>query len=101
MSSFLLELSGLQAPANATLDAYVEDGHKQPELGWSNVAIASGFILVNGSFFERLKNVPHVIKKIYIRLGIMSVLLGLKLEKSLIIASIRCLVQLTIMVKEA
>ncbi|KAI9246611.1 UPF0014 family [Sporodiniella umbellata] len=47
-----------------------------PELTWVNVAIASSFILVNGGI---------------------SVLLGLKLEKSLIIAAVRCLVQLTIM----
>ncbi|KAG2218764.1 hypothetical protein INT45_012984 [Circinella minor] len=75
-NSFLLEMSGLQTPANITLGTYAEDGHTQPTLDWRNVAVASGFILVN---------------------GIMSIMLGLKLEKSLIIASIRCLVQLTIM----
>ncbi|KAI8890420.1 hypothetical protein K501DRAFT_236681 [Backusella circina FSU 941] len=50
--------------------------HEAPTLTWINVAIASLFILVNGGI---------------------SVLLGLQLEKSLIIAAIRCLVQLTIM----
>ncbi|KAJ8652788.1 hypothetical protein O0I10_011594 [Lichtheimia ornata] len=75
MTSFLLELTGLQA-SNTTSTEEVHDYGKQPELGWQNVAIASTFILIN---------------------GIMSLLLGLKLEKSLIIAAIRCLVQLTIM----
>ncbi|KAG0757791.1 hypothetical protein G6F60_008046 [Rhizopus arrhizus] len=47
-----------------------------PDLTWVNVAIASSFILVNGAI---------------------SVVLGLKLEKTLIIAALRCLIQLTIM----
>ncbi|CAO3685444.1 unnamed protein product [Rhizopus stolonifer] len=46
------------------------------QLTWVNVAVASSFILVN---------------------GVISVALGLKLEKTLIIAAIRCLFQLTIM----
>ncbi|ORY94708.1 hypothetical protein BCR43DRAFT_494468 [Syncephalastrum racemosum] len=72
-SSFLLAMTGLQPRGEG-------DGNggnsATPELGWENVAVASGFIVVN---------------------GIMSLVLGLKLEASLIIASVRCLVQLTIM----
>ncbi|KAI8387516.1 hypothetical protein BD560DRAFT_382753 [Blakeslea trispora] len=47
-----------------------------PTLSWVNVAIASSFILINGGI---------------------SLVLGLKLEKTLIIAAIRCLIQLTLM----
>ena len=41
-------MSGLQTPGNVTLGTYAEDGHTQPTLDWRNVAVASGFILVNG-----------------------------------------------------
>lgn len=47
-----------------------------PDLGWHNVGIASLFILVN---------------------MIISLYLGLRLEKSLLTSSIRCVVQLTVM----
>ncbi|KAI8390087.1 UPF0014 family [Blakeslea trispora] len=47
-----------------------------PDLSWINVGIASLFICVN---------------------GIISLSLGLKLEKSLLTSSIRCIIQLTIM----
>lgn len=47
MTSFLLELTGLQA-SNTTSTEEVHDYGKQPELGWQNVAIASTFILING-----------------------------------------------------
>ncbi|KAI8363822.1 hypothetical protein EDC96DRAFT_511846 [Choanephora cucurbitarum] len=47
-----------------------------PTLSWINVAIASSFILINGGI---------------------SLVLGLKLEKTLIVAAVRCLIQLTIM----
>lgn len=47
MTSFLLELTGLQA-TNTTSTEEVHDYGKQPELGWQNVAIASTFILING-----------------------------------------------------
>ncbi|EIE82040.1 hypothetical protein RO3G_06745 [Rhizopus delemar RA 99-880] len=62
--------------ANTTL--LLEDKGRSgvPDLTWVNVAIASSFILVNGAI---------------------SVVLGLKLEKTLIIAALRCLIQLTIM----
>ncbi|CAO3698985.1 unnamed protein product [Rhizopus stolonifer] len=63
--------------ANQTLSLLEAPNHSgTPELTWVNVAIASSFILVNGGI---------------------SVLLGLKLEKTLIVAALRCLVQLTIM----
>lgn len=48
MTSYLLELTGLQASTNATSTEQVHDYEKQPELGWQNVAIASTFILING-----------------------------------------------------
>ncbi|KAI8385046.1 uncharacterized protein BYT42DRAFT_564494 [Radiomyces spectabilis] len=57
----------------------LEGGDSQnpmPNLHWWNVGVAASFILIN---------------------GLMSVTLGLKLEKSLFVSSVRCLVQLTIM----
>ncbi|KAI8973807.1 UPF0014 family [Mycotypha africana] len=51
-------------------------GSTLPDLSWINVGIASTFILIN---------------------GIISLSLGLKLEKSLLTSSIRCIVQLTFM----
>ncbi|KAI9246324.1 UPF0014 family [Helicostylum pulchrum] len=50
--------------------------NKVPDLSWVNVAIAASFLIVN---------------------GIISKGLGLKLERSLLTSSIRCIVQLTIM----
>ncbi|KAI8979312.1 hypothetical protein BDF20DRAFT_868844 [Mycotypha africana] len=50
--------------------------HPAPTLSWVNVAVASSFILVN---------------------CLISFALGLQLEKTLVIAAIRCLVQLTLM----
>ncbi|KAI9262075.1 UPF0014 family [Sporodiniella umbellata] len=52
---------------------FKENGYK---LSWVNVAVASSFILINGAISKSL---------------------GLKLEKTLIIAAIRCIIQLTIM----
>ncbi|KAI9277649.1 UPF0014 family [Sporodiniella umbellata] len=54
----------------------LSESEKLPDLTWYNVGIASLFILVN---------------------GLISFCLGLKLEKSLLTSSIRCVVQLTIM----
>ncbi|KAL0073129.1 hypothetical protein F4703DRAFT_1899754 [Phycomyces blakesleeanus] len=71
-TSLLLELTGLAA--NGTLADAPEK--VTPSLTWVNVAFASSFILIN---------------------GLISILLGLRLEKSLIISAIRCLIQLTIM----
>ncbi|KAI9357491.1 hypothetical protein BD770DRAFT_427727 [Pilaira anomala] len=72
MDSTLFELV-----ANVTQPTEQESGHSSaPPLTWVNVAIASSFILVNGGI---------------------SLALGLQLEKSLIIAAIRCLIQLTLM----
>ncbi|CAO3599270.1 unnamed protein product [Absidia cylindrospora] len=51
-------------------------GETYPELTWLNVAIASGFLLVNAFISTRL---------------------GLQLTKPLLIAAVRCIVQLTIM----
>lgn len=61
--------------ANIT-SAVEEEPKPVPTLTWVNVAIASSFILIN---------------------GLISLVLGLQLEKTLIIAAVRCLVQLTIM----
>ncbi|ORE20760.1 UPF0014-domain-containing protein [Rhizopus microsporus] len=59
------------------LRLFSDDPNSQlPDLSWYNVAIASSFLVVN---------------------GIISLSLGLKLEKSLLTSSIRCIIQLTIM----
>ncbi|GAA5795287.1 hypothetical protein HPULCUR_000642 [Helicostylum pulchrum] len=72
MDKVLLELA-----TNITVSAEQPPGHSSaPPLTWVNVAIASSFILVNGGI---------------------SMVLGLQLEKTLIIAAIRCLIQLTLM----
>ncbi|KAI7904732.1 UPF0014 family [Cokeromyces recurvatus] len=61
---------------NTVYKLLAEGENNVPNLSWWNVAIASLFLFVNGfiSFF-----------------------LGLKLEKSLLTSSIRCIIQLTIM----
>ncbi|KAG2212352.1 hypothetical protein INT47_001713, partial [Mucor saturninus] len=59
-----------------TTQQFLIQENKVPDLSWKNVAIAAGFLVVN---------------------GIISMGLGLKLEKSLLTSSIRCIVQLTIM----
>ncbi|KAI8388735.1 uncharacterized protein BYT42DRAFT_245001 [Radiomyces spectabilis] len=74
-TSYLLHISNLIANGTTTISEQ-KPGGQVPELSWVNIAAASGFILIN---------------------GVISLLLGLKLEKSLFIAAIRCLVQLTIM----
>ncbi|KAI9472416.1 MAG: hypothetical protein EXX96DRAFT_489590 [Benjaminiella poitrasii] len=61
---------------NSTIAKDSSDHQAAPTLSWVNVAIASTFILINGGI---------------------SVVLGLKLEKTLIIAALRCLIQLTLM----
>ncbi|KAI7900359.1 UPF0014 family [Cokeromyces recurvatus] len=61
---------------NSSITTQGSDHQAAPTLSWVNVAIASSFILINGGI---------------------SVVLGLKLEKTLIIAALRCLIQLTIM----
>ncbi|KAK4519794.1 uncharacterized protein ATC70_010036 [Mucor velutinosus] len=63
---------------NLTLTILQQGENDVPNLSWYNVAVASSFILVN---------------------GLISMSLGLKLEKSLLTSSIRCIVQLTIMGK--
>lgn len=100
-SSFLLALTGLQPRGEGDGSG---GNNGTPELGWENVAVASGFIVVNGAqmktkeiLSERLTK--HMAIFFNVDTGIMSLVLGLKLEASLIIASVRCLVQLTIMVK--
>ncbi|KAI8877929.1 UPF0014-domain-containing protein [Backusella circina FSU 941] len=60
------------------LDGLSKGGSGVPELSWYNVAIASLFIFIN-MFISRI--------------------LGLKLEKSLLTSSLRCVIQLTIMGK--
>ncbi|CEP11126.1 hypothetical protein [Parasitella parasitica] len=62
---------------NSTFAFLQQEGNDLPDLSWANVAVASLFLFVN---------------------GIISLSLGLKLEKSLLTSSIRCIVQLTIMV---
>ncbi|CDH53655.1 upf0014-domain-containing protein [Lichtheimia corymbifera JMRC:FSU:9682] len=75
MPSHILTFLGLES--TDTSANILQEGHNlQPNLDWQNVAIASSFIVLN---------------------GVMSLILGLRLEKSLIVASIRCLVQLTVM----
>jgi hypothetical protein len=70
-----------------------------PDLSWKNVAVASAFILVNGKQLEQQKETPNTLNQlICIILVVISLRLGLKLEKSLLTSSIRCIVQLTIMV---
>ncbi|KAI9229962.1 MAG: UPF0014 family [Piptocephalis tieghemiana] len=49
---------------------------EEPHLSWWNVAVASGFLLINGAI---------------------SVYMGLGLEKTILIAAVRCIIQLTIM----
>lgn len=66
----------LEFVANVTTTIAEEPPRQSPTLTWVNVAIASSFILIN---------------------GLISLVLGLKLEKTLLIAAVRCLVQLTIM----
>ncbi|KAG0174374.1 hypothetical protein DFQ30_004687 [Apophysomyces sp. BC1015] len=73
LSSYILEATGLAT--NETLTG-APGGTQTPSLTWFNVALASGFVIFN---------------------CVLSLILGLRLEKSLVIASIRCLVQLTIM----
>lgn len=46
MSSFLLDITGLKSAIEEELPK------GQPKLGWENVAVASGFILVNGKSFN-------------------------------------------------
>jgi ABC-type iron transport system FetAB permease component len=60
----------------------------EPELTWANVGIALSFILVDGTPAQ-----PVILTKV-----IFSVTLGLGIEKSILIASARCLIQLTLMV---
>jgi ABC-type iron transport system FetAB permease component len=60
----------------------------EPELTWVNVGIALSFILVDGTLAQLAK-----LKKV-----IFSVALGLGIEKSILVASARCLIQLTLMV---
>jgi uncharacterized membrane protein len=62
------------------------------ELTWVNVAIALSFILVDGT--PTLSPHPTKLNNVVI----FSIALGLGIEKSILVASIRCLVQLTIMV---
>lgn len=65
-----------------------------PELTWLNVAVASGFLLVNGKgLFYSCYSLT------YDPLAFISTSLGLKLTKPLLIAAIRCIIQLTIMVR--
>ncbi|KAI7862673.1 hypothetical protein BDF14DRAFT_1853026 [Spinellus fusiger] len=73
MATSLLEFTEL-----ASIDTVSEPipGTQIPSLTWVNVAFAFSFIFVN---------------------GLVSVVLGLKLEKTLLVSSIRCLVQLTLM----
>ncbi|KAG1121324.1 hypothetical protein G6F42_012540 [Rhizopus arrhizus] len=70
------DVLGFVANLTATLAEDSPQHKPAPTLSWVNVAIASSFILVN---------------------GVISLVLGLQLEKTLIIAAIRCLVQLTLM----
>jgi len=62
------------------------------ELTWVNVAIALSFILVDGT--PTLSPHPTKLNNVVI----FSIALSLGIEKSILVASIRCLVQLTIMV---
>ncbi|GAN10681.1 conserved hypothetical protein [Mucor ambiguus] len=70
------DVLGFVANLTATLAEDSPQHKPAPTLTWVNVAIASSFILIN---------------------GFISLVLGLQLEKTLIIAAIRCLVQLTLM----
>lgn len=60
------------------------------DLTWANVAIALSFILVDGTSPASLLSWSNVV--------IFSIALGLGIEKSILVASVRCLVQLTLMV---
>jgi ABC-type iron transport system FetAB permease component len=60
----------------------------EPELTWVNVGIALAFILVDGSPLPSSSLIQVVF----------SISLGLGIEKSILVASVRCLVQLTVMV---
>ena len=60
----------------------------EPELTWINVGIALAFILVDGSPFPSSSLIQVVF----------SISLGLGIEKSILVASIRCLIQLSVMV---
>ncbi|RHZ50627.1 hypothetical protein Glove_494g15 [Diversispora epigaea] len=71
----LMSISSLLATNNIE-NVEISDKPKNVPLHWSNVGVASSFILIN---------------------GFISFWLNLRLEKSLFISSIRCLVQLTIM----
>jgi ABC-type iron transport system FetAB permease component len=60
----------------------------EPELTWVNVGIALSFILVDGTPTQ----LARLTKVVF------SVALGLGIEKSILVASARCLIQLTLMV---
>lgn len=83
--------------ANITSAVVEEEPKPVPTLTWVNVAIASSFILINGELSRILPQKTYYSNLPY-KLGLISLILGLQLEKTLIIAAVRCLVQLTIMV---
>src|SRR5436189_525912 len=60
-----------------------------PDLAWANVGIALSFILVDGNSSPLSSSLKKVV---------FSIALGLGIEKSILIASARCLIQLTMMV---
>ena len=60
-----------------------------PELTWVNVGIALAFILVDGPS-------SRVVRRLIV--VVFSIALGLGIEKSILVASARCLIQLSLMV---
>lgn len=94
MPSHILTFLGLES-IDTSANTFQEGHNLQPNLDWQNVAIASSFIVLNGK--ACLAWVNLIANRT--TLGVMSLILGLRLEKSLIVASIRCLVQLTVMVR--
>lgn len=71
---------------------------EQQDLGWWNVAGSSIFVLFTGNYLRICQHFNHVDIICSTILAYLSHLLGIQLEISLIVSSLRCILQLTLMV---